>query len=229
LDHCLGLFTFSERAGDWLRDRTDFPVSVVPRPFDAPQSRFDFERFARGPERLLVQLGWWMTRLNAICDLPLGIGNALGVRKVRRVPAAHHRMAVGLARAQREQEGWGSSDAILATTDAGPMSSSDRAHVLASAVVFADLYDANADPVVVDCMGSATPALVNRHPAVVEYLGPEYPLYFDSLEDAAAKVVDLDAIEAAHRYLCSDEARHRATADAFLSAIRESAVYAGLG
>ena len=177
----------------------------------------------------MVQLGWWMTRLNAICDLPVVLGNALGVRKVRGAPAAHHRLAVGLARAEREYDGWSGTDAIVATTDVGPLSSSDRARVLATAVLFAHVYDANADPVVIDCMASATPIIVNRHPGVVEYLGSEYPLYFDSLADAAVKVVDLDAIESAHRHLCTDEVRHRATPDGFLAAIRDSDVYAGLG
>jgi hypothetical protein len=100
--------------------------------------------------------------------------------------------------------------------------------VLRSAVIFADLYDANADPVVVDCIASTTPILVNRHPAVVEQLGPDYPLYFDSLDEAAAKVIDRDTIEAAHLHLRTDEVRRRATPDALLRAICESDVFAGL-
>ena len=210
LEHCRGLVTFSEHAADWLRAHTDLPVSVVLRPFDPPPSTFDFDGFARGPDRQLVQLGWWMTRVNAICDLPVAAGNPLGLRKVRAAPAAHHRMAVALARAERAHDGWGDSAPLLATTDVGALTPADRAHLLRSAVVFADLYDANADPVVLDCIASTTPILVSRNPAVVEYLGADYPLYFDSLEDAAAKVVDLDTIESAHRHLC--DVRERATA-----------------
>ena len=123
----------------------------------ATQIRFDFARFAHGPERDLVQLGWWMTRMNAICDLPVAVDNALGLRKVRAAPAAHHRMAVGLARAEREHDGWAETAPMLATTDAGALTPSDRARVLRSAVVFADLYDANADPVVLDCIGKRHP------------------------------------------------------------------------
>jgi len=176
-----------------------------------------------------MQLGWWLTRVNSICDLPLFAGNGLGMKKVRGAPAAHHRTAVGLARSEREHAEWSQFDAISATTDAGPLSPSDRERALATAVVFADLYDSNADPVVLECIGSATPILVNRHPAVTEHLGLDYPLYFDSLEEAAAKAVDLDAIESAHLHLSEDDVRNRVTPDAFFSAIRESGVYAGLG
>jgi hypothetical protein len=186
------------------------------------------EEFASGPERHLVQLGWWMTRHNAICDLPVLKGNGIGIRKIRSFPAAHYRIAVALARAEREYSGWDPSDAVLATTDAGPLLPPDRPRVLATAVIFADVYDANADPVVLECMGSATPVLVNRHPGVAEYLGDDYPLYFDTPEEAAAKAVDFGAIEAAQRHLCTDEVSHRATSDAFLSAVRRSTVYARL-
>jgi hypothetical protein len=228
LEHCKGLFTFTERAADWLRRRTDIPVSVVPRPFDPPITRFDLDRFSAGPERQLVQIGWWMTRVNAICDLPLAADNPVLMRKVRATPAAHHRMAVGLARAERERTGWGSMAAILATTDAGPLAPAECARVLERAVVFADLYDANGDPVLAECIASATPILVNRHPAVVEHLGDDYPLYFESPEDAAAKGTDLDAIGSAHHHLRGDDVRQRATPQAFLAAIRDSDVLAGL-
>ncbi|HUS21604.1 MAG TPA: glycosyltransferase family 2 protein [Aeromicrobium sp.] len=228
LEHCRGLFTFSEHAGNWLRAHTDLPVSVVPPPFEAPEARFDLERFIQAPERELVQLGWWMTRLNSICDLPVAAGNALGLRKFRAAPAERHRMALALARAERAHDGWGETWPLLATTDVGGLTPSGRAHVLRSAVIFADLYDANADPVVVDCIASTTPILVNRHPAVVEHLGPDYPLYFDSLNEAATKVIDSDTIEAAHRHLCTDEVRRRATPDVLLRAICDSDVFAGL-
>jgi hypothetical protein len=138
-------------------------------------------------------------------------------------------MAVGLARAEREHRGWGSSAAILATTDAGPLATAERSRVLATAVVFADLYDANADPIVAECVGSGTPVLVKRHPAVVEQRGADYPLYFDSPADAAAMIVDLDRIEAAHRHLRSADVRHRASADAFAAAIGGVHVVAGSG
>jgi hypothetical protein len=38
-------------------------------------------------------------------------------------------------------------------------------------------------------------------PSLVELLGPEYPLFFSDLEEAAAKAEDLGLLEKAHRYL----------------------------
>jgi hypothetical protein len=228
LDRCQGLFTFTDRAAAWIRERVDVPVAVVPRPADPTGIRFDLAAFARNPDRRLVQPGWWMARLNSICDLPLLPGNPLQMRKVRAVPPARRRLAIGLAHAERCHDAWsGDAQAILHTREV-PLVADERTRALTADVVFADLYDANADPVVVECMSTATPIVVNRQPGVVEHLGADYPLYFDSSEEAAAKAVDLAAVEAAHRHLTADAVRERVAPDTFLASIRDSAVCAGL-
>ena len=70
--------------------------------------------------------------------------------------------------------------------------------------------------------------LVNRHPAVVEYLGEDYPFFFDDLEQAARLADDPDAVHAAHSYL-SALPKERFTQEAFLHAFVQSTVYAALG
>jgi len=48
---------------------------------------------------------------------------------------------------------------------------------------------------------------VNRHPAVVEYCGEDYPLYFDSLDHAFELICDFDKIFAAHEHFKSMDKR----------------------
>ena len=54
--------------------------------------------------------------------------------------------------------------------------------LLSKNIIFIDLYDASANTVVVECIARKTPLLVTRLDAVIEYLGKDYPLYFDNLE-----------------------------------------------
>ena len=42
-------------------------------------------------------------------------------------------------------------------------------------VMAIELFDASANNVVVECIARNTPIIVNRHPAVVEYLTADYP------------------------------------------------------
>jgi hypothetical protein len=46
--------------------------------------------------------------------------------------------------------------------------------------VFLHLEDANAHNIVVECMKFNTPIIINKLPAVVEYLGEDYPLYYEN-------------------------------------------------
>ena len=55
--------------------------------------------------------------------------------------------------------------------------------LLASSVVICELIVASANNVIIECIARATPIIVNRHTAAIEYLGEDYPLYFDDPEE----------------------------------------------
>ena len=55
--------------------------------------------------------------------------------------------------------------------------------LLSENIVFINLVDASAVNTLVECIVRNTPIIVNKHPAVVEILGPDYPLYFDSTDN----------------------------------------------
>jgi hypothetical protein len=73
--------------------------------------------------------------------------------------------------------------------------------LLQSHVLFLCLRDASAVNTILEAIRYHTPVLVNRLPAVVEYLGEEYPLYYKDLDEAAVKAADFDLISDAHVYL----------------------------
>ena len=65
--------------------------------------------------------------------------------------------------------------------------------MMTSAIIFLDLFDCSACNAVLECIMYNTPLIINKHPAIVEYLGEDYPLYFEDF--------DLNKIEEAHEYL----------------------------
>ena len=67
--------------------------------------------------------------------------------------------------------------------------------------------------------------LVNPLPAIVEYLGPDYPLYFDTLDEAAAKALDFALLQAAHEYLLACPIRPKLAPAYFLDSFANSAIY----
>ena len=70
------------------------------------------------------------------------------------------------------------------TREEDQISNADYDRLLSENIVFVELHDANANNAIIECIARATPLLINPLPAVVEYLGRDYPLYYSSLEEA---------------------------------------------
>ena len=228
LDHCLGLFALSEYAASWVRQVTGKPVSVLVHPTEIPNLCFDFDRFLANPSKRIVQIGWWLRRLGAIDRLPIARDNPLGYEKVRLVPSFFPGAAGYIAK-QREREfareGLPEPEHAANTIELSHLPNDAYDQLLSENIMFVYLYDANANNAVIECLARATPLLVNRLPAVEEYLGPDYPLYFSDLVDAANKVQDLARVRAAHEYLLASELRLRLDGESFRRNLVNSEVY----
>ncbi len=68
-------------------------------------------------------------------------------------------------------------------------------------VVFLDLYDVSASNKIVECIVWASPLVVNKLDAVIEYLGEDYPLYYEKLQDVPSQACE--EVREAHDYLKS--------------------------
>ena len=76
-----------------------------------------------------------------------------------------------------------------------------------------------ANNVLLDCIDSGCPILVNRNPSSEEYLGKNYPLFFDSLDQAYNILLEDSSIEVGHLYLTKLKAirRERSLKDQILA------------
>jgi len=70
--------------------------------------------------------------------------------------------------------------------------------ILRTSVVLVEYFECSASNVILECIAGNTPIIVNRLPSTVQYLGEDYPLFFDSPEE----IPDLyNKIEEANLYL----------------------------
>ena len=102
----------------------------------------------------------------------------------------------------------------------GFLPSDEYEQVLATDVVLSEVFAASANNVVVDCMAHNTPLVINRHPAVVEYLGPDYPLYFDTIREVP-QLLSQERVVAAHRYLAARD-KSELRGEFFTSAVEDA-------
>jgi hypothetical protein len=70
-------------------------------------------------------------------------------------------------------------------------------------ILFIHLYDASANNAIVEAIACNIPILVNRHIAVVEYLGENYPLYFNNPNEINDNFINIEKIKETYHYLCN--------------------------
>lgn len=70
--------------------------------------------------------------------------------------------------------------------------------LLTQNIVFVNLVDASAVNTLIECIVRNTPIVINKHPAVVELLGNNYPLYFNKLHDIYHILSDKNITRAHH-------------------------------
>ncbi|BAQ64657.1 M48 family metallopeptidase [Geminocystis sp. NIES-3709] len=229
LNSCIGLFTLSEYLAKWLRKYTGKSVSSLIFPTEIPQVQFDFGKFIANDQKKIIQVGWWLRQLSAIYQLPIAKNNHLNYEKIILVPKFSiysENIIDNLITEELKQESIIKKDIYWQNTHKLSHVSNERYdQILSENIVFMHLYDASANNAVIECIARATPLLVNPLPAVVEYLGEDYPMYFNNLAEAGEKAMNTSLIWDTHNYLKNCPTRAKLSGDYFLKSFEESAVY----
>ncbi len=85
------------------------------------------------------------------------------------------------------------------------LSNNDYDNILSKYVVFIKLFDASAVNTLIECIVRNTPIIINKLPAIVEYLGEDYPLYYNNIDEVPkllkTGLFRTNYIKKAHKYL----------------------------
>jgi hypothetical protein len=220
---CRGIYVFSETMSSWVKQRLNVPVQAVIHPTEPATQVFTMENYLANPERRIVQIGAWLRRLHSISQL-----NVTTLRKTllspRPAPDPHlesllRREAANDPSARNAD--WSSVE-FLAYQSPG-----DYDSLLSNNLVFLDLYDTVVNNTIIECIVRRTPVICNRLPSLEELLGPDYPLFFSDLEEAAVKAEDLSLIEKAHQHLLAIPA-HIFSQSSFRDSVAQGEIYRSL-
>jgi len=182
----VGAIATSEYLAEWLRTRLDIPVQTILHPTDLNVPQFDFDAWQA--DKKLVQVGWYLRNYRAIYQV-----DALEFRKIH---LKHY--SPWIQNAERKTDTYsitGTRKDVGYTEVVSRLENEEYDKMLTSSVVFLELFDTSANNAVVECIARTTPILINRHPAVEEYLGVDYPMYYESFDDLA------DAFKRHHTFI----------------------------
>jgi hypothetical protein len=148
-----------------------------PTPFDV--SSFDRDQFfndwRQSGKLRICQLGFWLRKHHFIHRLiSEGLNDVMpfqvGINSVNQKNTFRRDLKINNVSVQ---------DKVFLTSK---LSSSDYDRLLSSSLVLLPLYDTSANNSLIECISRGTPILIEKHPATVQYLGADYPLFFNSYQ-----------------------------------------------
>jgi len=207
LPHCRGLWVLSEYLRGTLRQLgVTVPIALVRYPTPTPATKWSAETMRAGP-RDVHFIGEFLRNYQAFYDLDAG---------------DREKVFLAYPDYDAHQLGLRSNGSVRVLPRIEPAAYED---VLCRSVVFLNLYDAGANTTVVECLVRGTPIVINRLAGVEEYLGADYPLFYDSLEEAAVLLADEHRLLAGSRYLLELPLRVELEGERFLENLQATAIY----
>lgn len=201
LKECKGIFTLSNRLKEDVKvllDKTEYAnlrIESLIYPTNLNQPQFNINSFLLQPK--VICLGWWLRKFESLFKLKTQypkfflLGNSEWAK-------GQFNLCMKLYKEKRTLK------LNLPDVDGTVLpflNGQQYDKILTESIVFLDLIDTSANTSIIECIATSTPVLVNPLPAVVEYLGVEYPFYYDSFEEASAKINDINLIAQTHAYL----------------------------
>jgi len=102
--------------------------------------------------------------------------------------------------------------------------------ILEQSLVFLDLFDTSCNNAIIESLVRSSPMLINRHPAVEEYLGKKYPLYYKNISDINedSDLISYDSIQTTAEYLSGLDHK-QLTGEYFADYVSNSLLDLGIG
>ncbi len=234
LENCKGLFTLSKDLASYVERETGIKTSSLIHPTEISDKIFNFQKFLKNKDKKIFLIGYWLRKMVNLFVLPLDESSPY--RKIRLLPyedespiATINHFLEKQKEIYYEETGGGICHEHYSNTyDLKRVSNSEYDDFFVDNIMFLDLYASSANNGVIEAIARATPTLVNKLPATIEYFGENYPMFFNSLDEAASKALDFDLIEKTHNYLLNCETRKKLKGEYFTKAFGDSDVYKSL-
>jgi hypothetical protein len=203
LNTCIGLFTLNSYITSYMSSKLNdinvkIPIHTLKHPVVSDGIiQFDYTKYKNNKNKKIIQIGQKLSKMSSIYLLE----HTNSFEKIW-LSGTKDRNKCNLL-FERELKFLGIDNNIIESSSVVPTYIDDIEKydlLLSKNVVFIDLFDAAANNTVLECIVRNTPIIVNKLPPIFEYLGQNYPLYFDKLDEVQYLLTDQQILKA-HLYL----------------------------
>ena len=174
-------------------------VEVLTHPTQLSIREFNIEEFLVNSERKVVQVGSWLRDFTAIGLLALDTNSLSLTRAILDCESqdTYTMRVCGMHSISNKKMIQEPHDVSIINK----LSNDEYDSLLSRNIVFLKLRDCSAVNTVLECIARKTPIVLNRHPALEEALGSDYPGFYEDLSEASVILNSISSIHACHEYL----------------------------
>jgi hypothetical protein len=225
LETCKGLYVLSNDLREKIKDKVgDVPVEFLYHPTENPKSVFTMDGFNKNVDKKIVSVGSWARRFLTIYLLKTPDYMKKGIGEPASLTTEKFQYMLKLEKTEMNYVN--ELDDAVELVDY--QSSECYDDLLSNNIMFMDFYDISASNLIIECMVRNTPVLVRKHNAVIDYLGNDYPFYFDTIEEASEKINNKTLIEETYIYLLNLKTKEFLTEKYFLDSVKNGKIYNSL-
>lgn len=215
--YCKGIFVFSEYFKEYLHSQLpQLQINVLAHPTLIPDIRFDWDAFINNNDKKLVQIGYWLRDNSWIFKIKTNVytkywcyGSKKNLRYLK-LDIAHQ------------------NDKLYNDVYCARFNDEKYDELLSANIAVLYLHDTSVNNAIIECIARATPIVVNYHPALVEYLGEDYPLFYKTLEECEEKIHNQDLLYKAHIHLKREDIKKKITYESFTEEFLNSEIISNL-
>ena len=230
LMYCRGLYTLSKDLKAWvisnLDNRYNVPIESILHPHVSKDYKcFTVDLFKRNNNKMIIDVGTWLRKQTTLYKL-----QAPGeYSKVKLWPKGHEEGSTNRKTMERFLEyevNYLHCDNFTKQGVSNIDSVSDLMydHLLSQNIVLLDCWDTSANNTVVECIERSTPILCPKLPALIEYLGIDYPFCFEDIPSITS-LLTLEKIRECHEYLNLIKISDKLSIKKFIQGIESSHIY----
>jgi hypothetical protein len=184
IKYCVGIIslsdhlkTYVEKIFDELKynipNISNIPIKTILHPTDFNCVKFDINEFKINKSKSIIQLGFWLRDMKTIYQIK--------TTKYQKIwlPGGKYWKEMFQIIYPNYQKYLNDSSVKIP----GFLSNNEYDELLGKNICLLNVFNSSANNTVLECIVRNTPLLVNRNPAIIEYLGVDYPLYFTDIND----------------------------------------------
>lgn len=195
IENCVGIFTFSESLKNDLVKKTKAAITSFIHPLPISKKEWSIDVYCQNDSKQIVQPRFEYCCLNAIFMLPQSKFKKILLATCDPIELKQELIF------EQNYLGFEFRKPLIKTANIIFDNINNIENWYDGNIFFLHIYDCSYNWFILKCIADHVPVLINRIPAMHEYLGEDYPLYYSCYAEAIEKASNTEIIASAHNYL----------------------------